>query len=121
MSLSDALGVKFYELVSGATGPCSNHSADAPCTNCLDAGVEAAKKWLAGHSCATCRWAEWGFDFPRIIPTIGSPTAPDVFASPLVCACVRVGAVGSGIKPPDGYMSLIVSPNFGCVMWEAKP
>lgn len=41
-----ALGRKFYDLISLRTGPCSNHAAD-PCPECLEGGVESARRFLS--------------------------------------------------------------------------
>lgn len=119
MALVDSLGVKFYELVSGATGPCLNHSDDAPCTECLDGGVEAAENWLAKHSCGTCKWAEWRVKGPLgLVPIIGNPISPDVFAPMFeeYPVCRHEWA-------QDCFFlrGQTLPPDFGCTKYEAKP
>lgn len=71
--------------------------------------------------CATCRWAEASGPFPDS-------------AYPLMCKRVSIvesWVEGDAYQPPDGalaatdendggYARLLVSPDFGCVQYEAK-
>lgn len=137
MALADELGAKFYKLVSMRTGPCTNHGAD-PCEECLEGGVDAAKEWQAAHSCATCRWAERN-EMGDFLFEDDGVTVMDGFedhrALKIVqrysLACGRAAMSGGDPKEPatlaftmDGSEyrgELLITPDFGCVMWEAKP
>lgn len=50
-----ALGAQFYKLVTVGTGPCTIHkdfTEDGRCAECFQAGVDAARKWLAEYAAA---------------------------------------------------------------------
>ena len=86
--------------------------------------------------CATCRWAEWKLSAISL-PVIDNPITPDVFAPAYTGTCTRMATAahhdgGAPIHADTlayavdmeswlGCPGLAVSPDFGCVMHEAKP